>query len=97
MDLFTDGRYAPMPSWLYDLIDSDMPTAHDRDRYLGFASSVMAGHHGDLEITGNAFNVHFSQAGVRVQCLWDESRSPECMGLAAFIQALTAPPGSRMP
>ena len=88
-----------MPSWLQDLIDSDMPTAHDRERCLGFARSVLAGHHGELEITGNAFNVHFSQAGVRVQCLWDESRSPEseCMGLAAFIQALTALPGSRMP
>ena len=86
-----------MHSWLHDLIDSDMPTAHDRERYLGFARIVMAGHHAELEITGNAFNVHFSQAGVRVQCLWDESRTPECMGLAAFIQALSALPASRMP
>lgn len=86
-----------MPSWLLELIDSDMPTAQARAQYLGAARRVLAGHHGELQLTGNAFNVHLSHAGVRVQSLWDEGRSPECMELAAFIQALSAPPARRLP
>lgn len=81
-----------MHAWLDDLVDSDMPTVHDRERYLGFARNVRAGHHSELGITGNAFHVRFTRAGVCVESLWDESRVPQWVALEAFIEALHAYP-----
>ncbi|MET3496469.1 hypothetical protein [Variovorax boronicumulans] len=76
------------------LVDSDILTATDRERYLGFARNVRAGHQDELEIAGNAFNVKFTCGGVCIESLWDEDMAPVHIELGEFIRMLSAWPAA---
>jgi hypothetical protein len=75
-------------SVLDDFLNSDVQTMSDQDRYLGCAKNVQSGHHKELELTGNAFNVRFSPSGVCIENLWDEDSDQANVSLKYFIEIL---------
>ena len=70
-------------------LDSDVPTLPDRNMYVGYAKNVQSGHHAELELTGNAFNVWFLPSGVCIENLWDEEAEPINIGLEDFIRIVS--------
>jgi hypothetical protein len=78
-----------MRTLIEEFVDSDIPTPAAREQYLGYAKAVSAGHHDELDITGNAFSVKFMRDGVRIESLWDEAMAPEHMALDQFIAVIS--------
>ena len=72
-----------------EFLDSDVQTISVRDTYLGHAKNVQSGHHAELELTGNAFNVRFLPSGVYIENLWDEEAEPINIGLEDFIRIVS--------
>ena len=75
-------------SVLEDFLSSDVQTISARDMYLGYAKNIESGHHKELELTGNAFNVRFSSSGVCIENLWDEDSDQTNVSLKYFIEIL---------
>ncbi|HEV2609860.1 MAG TPA: hypothetical protein VGU61_06305 [Noviherbaspirillum sp.] len=76
-------------SSINEFLKSDVQTLSVRDAYLGHAKNVQSGHHPELELTGNAFNVRFLPSGVFIESLWDEEDEPISIGLEDFIQVVS--------
>lgn len=72
-----------------EFLESDVQTLPVRDTYVGHAKNVQSGHHAELELTGNAFNVRFLPSGVCIENLWDEEAEPINIGLEDFIQMVS--------
>ena len=72
-----------------DFLDSDVQTLTSRDTCLRYAKNVQSGHHAELELTGNAFNVRFLPSGVCIESLWDEDAEPIEMDLEEFIRIVS--------
>ncbi len=76
-------------SSINEFLVSDVQTLSVRDAYLGHAKNVQSGHHAELELTGNAFNVRILSSGVCIESLWDEEDEPISIGLDDFIQIVS--------
>jgi hypothetical protein len=76
-------------SQLQEFLHSDVQSLSLREKYLGYANNVQLGHHDQLQLTGNAFNVQFSIKGVLIESLWDEDADPIYLNLDEFISILS--------
>jgi hypothetical protein len=72
-----------------EFLESDVQTLLVRDAYLRHAKNVQAGHHAELNLTGNAFNVRFLPSGVCIESLWNEENEPIKIDLEDFIQVVS--------
>lgn len=72
-----------------DFLNSDIQTLQSREAYLGYARNVRAGHHTELELTGNAFNVRFLPSTVQIEDLWNDGAESFEMDPEMFIKTLS--------
>lgn len=72
-----------------EFLDSDIQTLSVRGTYLGYAKNVQSGHHAELKLTGNAFNVRFLSSGACIENLWNEKAEPINIGLEEFIRLVS--------
>lgn len=72
-----------------DFLNSDIQNFQSREAYLGYAKNVKAGHHTELELTGNAFNVRFLPSIVQIENLWDDEAELLEVDLDIFIETLS--------
>ena len=72
---------------LDDFRETEITTQFELDMYFGFARNILAGHHTELSLTGNAFHVRFSANGVAIEYLWLDEDALD-MSLQAFLDFL---------